>query len=471
MSSEFRILLSIVKEPSTSNKRDRFNSKLTRTPTNMGNALLALIRGRETLTVDPPELRHRRVKTFSRAIFGKYEWETLKTFCQKYKIRQVDLIRVFQTYLTHDEVYLRNFHIRTIDPRKKMMKYSRLMQELTDIFIPSLYLRNFIGLDKMEGNEEVSFARFIVTSYIIGCEQAPDLIYDFIAILRQKLTLQISAVVTAYSFVQLCTILMEDLQPSGARTALLKGLKKLEEAPDLRFQNIIRMGVKYPLLFYSVERFRKYYKRAVFGDRFWQGRKLLRLRNINLDDHLDRDFNTCFHSEEAALKRTAMSLISDSLNTKEAEWTLNDHFYESPLTINEEQVTILKNILGYATARKMIMESGITGEFDKRFMQPFEAIVPTSFPPEMALDKIAMPPHLQHHGNDHHEEEEEEKQAEGIEHNHPSEREHEEWPEGMAVIHDSNANRDFHFNLFTGRTKWQKIFVDVEGEVLREEFT
>lgn len=68
------------------------------------------------------------VKVFSKAIFKRYEWITLKSFSQRYKIAQKDLVRVFTIYLSHDEVYLREFRIKTMDPRNRFLHQTKLMQ-------------------------------------------------------------------------------------------------------------------------------------------------------------------------------------------------------------------------------------------------------------------------------------------------------------------------------------------------------
>jgi endonuclease III len=82
----------------------------------------------EVMNVDPVEEVDKRTHTFSRAMFKKLEWEVMKAFCQKYKIKQAHLIVVFQRYLTHDEVYIREFKVRTKDPKMLYLRESRLQQ-------------------------------------------------------------------------------------------------------------------------------------------------------------------------------------------------------------------------------------------------------------------------------------------------------------------------------------------------------
>ena len=70
----------------------------------------------------------RKVKVFSKAIFKRYEWIAMKSFAQRYKITQKDLVRVFAAYLSHEEVYLREFRVKTMDPRNRFLHQSKLMQ-------------------------------------------------------------------------------------------------------------------------------------------------------------------------------------------------------------------------------------------------------------------------------------------------------------------------------------------------------
>ncbi len=82
----------------------------------------------EVMSVDPELEIDKRIHTFSRTMFKKMEWEVMKAFCQKYKIKQHQLIIVFQRYLTHDEVYIREFKVRTKDPKLLYLRETKLQQ-------------------------------------------------------------------------------------------------------------------------------------------------------------------------------------------------------------------------------------------------------------------------------------------------------------------------------------------------------
>lgn len=456
----------------------------------------------EPMTVDPPSIFHSRVPQFARQIFKKYEWETLKAFCQKYSIAQKDLVRVFRKYLSGDEAFLREFRVKTSEPRSKFANHSRLIQEIADVFIPSTYLKEFAGLQAMDSNEECSFARFIIISYILGCQHFCDLIYDFIAILRQKLTLQLTVVIATYSVSKLCTILMEEFQPSGTLRILKLALKKLEEAPDMRFHSVICLGIKYPLLFYSLERFRKFYKRAVFGDKFWQGRKFLKIRAVKAELYQDDDFLTFFGTEEIAKQRTARSIIADCLHIKVSTWTMTDTFYSSPSVLTRENMTTLKRILGYKGARDVVLDSTIAYDHNADFLQPFLLQAPVSSPPFLSLPNspwqdedqspledetfsrpvspsgapgltydvhgYSLDANPQQEGNNHALDEGDaqdaylRQQLAGDQQKDPPDR------EGVAVVHEANYDRDFRYDVKTGRSRWQQLFIDSDGDIVRE---
>lgn len=80
---------------------------------------------------------------FSRQVFPQYEWEVLKFFCNKHKIRQADLVLVFKLYLSHEEAHLRSFQVRTLDVKKPFLQHSRLMQ----VLIPKYCLTMFFHID------------------------------------------------------------------------------------------------------------------------------------------------------------------------------------------------------------------------------------------------------------------------------------------------------------------------------------
>lgn len=497
---------------------------------------------KEVMTVDPPGPGWRAVKTFSRAIFKKYEWETLKVFCQKYKIAQRDLVRVFQNFLSGDEAYVRDFQVQSMDARNQFGKYSKLFQELADVFIPAMYLRNFTGLQAVESGEFVSFARFVINSYIFGCQHFPDLIYDFFAVLRQKLDIQVSVVISPFSISKIIDILTEEFEESGTLRTLKMGLKRLEEGPDMRLFSIIHMGVKYPLMFYAVERFRKLYKRVVFGDKFWKGRKFIKLRHIGVDDYVDDDLDVCFTTVDVATRRTALSIIADSLamHGKDKVWFPNDTFRLTPAVLSSEQVTTLKAFLGYKAARAVLLDSGIALDFNAPFLQSHFVQAPVQSPPsktlpvspwtdsegDMSPDAYGSAPpsadqlpttsprsdtQLQPHshgdtqthqiplvGYDVDDTAYRRGRAHSSSVASPRSNAADEYlrsqlfpadlsppsspPEGTSsspqegdrdgvlMIHDTQFDRDFRYDVHTGRSRWLQLFRDVDGRVVREVF-
>lgn len=323
------------------------------------------------MSVDP--VPNRRLKVFAKQIFKRYEWATLKAFCQKYVITQTDLVTVFQKYLSHDEVYLREFRVRTVDPKTKFLQQTKLMQEIADVFIPAMYLVDFKGLELVASSEEVSFARFIITSYIFCLQQMPDFIFLFIAVLRSKLNLSLGAVMPYYSFQQLALLLFEDLQPCGAIDALKRCLAQVPQGAELRFKHIIRMGIKYPLLFYSLQRFRRIYQRFVFGDRFWASRRPLKIKHLAMADCKD-DFNAFFANEKEARKRTARMLIADCIYAVAPALTLDDLFQEVPASLSAKDAAKVNTKLGYKIGKRVIQESELVLDFEPLFLRDFDRL-------------------------------------------------------------------------------------------------
>lgn len=105
----------------------------------MGAAASVLNRKKDVMSVDP--VPNRRTKVFAKQIFRRYEWIVLKTFCQRYKISQKDLIRIFEKYLSHEEVYLRDFRVRTDDIKVLFLHQSKLQKVVSQFIYTELSTR------------------------------------------------------------------------------------------------------------------------------------------------------------------------------------------------------------------------------------------------------------------------------------------------------------------------------------------
>ncbi len=331
----------------------------------------------ESVSVDSPEEQKKnpRLQKFSITIFQKGEWPLLRAFCNKYSIKQIHLITVFQTYLSHEEVYVRKFRIRVNDPKVKFAPFSPLMQELADVFIPSIFLKEFKRLDLPDNPEECTFVRFIIMSYLFGCQPIPDLIYDFFAILRKNLTIHTTALIAVYSFQQVCLLLIEDLQNTGTYKFLKKAINQLDTMKDLRLSTCIGLGIKYPLLFYALIKFRKYFQRYIFGDQFWENRKHLKMKSL---PHLPIDhdlYNPWFINEETARKYTARAFIMDTIYENK-NCILFPTFYDDIIEkITYDEMVLLIERIGYKAARRLTVEGQIIyDKFDPTFLSSFKGI-------------------------------------------------------------------------------------------------
>lgn len=325
----------------------------------MGPAASCL-KKKDILTVDVRKPGKQVAPEFSRAVFPRYEWETLKAFATKHGITQSQLISVFKTYLSHEEVYLREFRVRTIDFKNKLAEKSKLIRELADTFIPLIFSKDFPGLEPVVNPEEVSFARITVLGYVFLAQQIPDLIFDFFCILRQRFNLQLNATVFHLNFMGLVVALTEDLQPSETLRFMLQCLATGKDDSEMTILSIVRLGVKYPLLFYSLERFRVLLRRILYGDKFWADRKQLKTKVKLVDQRSDT--RTAFRNERAALRETARSIISDVLFSaiEGIQYILNDEFVGKDVdSLDLADCERLKAVFGYALSKALIVESEI----------------------------------------------------------------------------------------------------------------
>lgn len=335
--------------------------------------------GRKPLDVvfvddDPEEIR--KSVGFSPDIFKRNEFTTMKMFCNKRDIHQRHLNALFKRYLGSDQAYIRDFRVRTLDTKDCFADMSKLYQEIAEIYIPTIFQKEYVGLlngtSEGQSMEQVTFPRFLIMSYIFCAQPISDLIFDFIAILRQRFDLKISAIMFAYNFEQMVLVLMEELKPSATRTYLIKMLHKLRMDEELSVGSIITMGIKYPLLFYHLKRFRVHFRRIVLGDRFWSERKLLRSQ-LHRDLSLKKGYDASFANENAAKKVTSIALMRDVLYHVEngLDIRLTDALYTPLKSIDNNSCNVLKVTLGFQLARNLILESELSYPAeDQEFLSP-----------------------------------------------------------------------------------------------------
>ena len=312
---------------------------------------------KETVFVDDDPKEIQISVGFSPDIFKGREFATLKTFCNKREIHQRHLNALWKRYMSSDEIYIRDFRVRTLDTKDAFLSKSKLYQEISEIYIPSIFMKEFSGLQEGHSMEEVTFPRFVIMSYIFCAQAIPDLIFDFIAILRQRFNLQLGAIMFAFNFEQMVKVLAEEINSTATKKYLLHLCEKFKKEEEISVGTIIAMGIKYPLLFYQLKRFRSHFRRLIFGDKFWTERKQLKTKLGELG--LRKGHDVSFASEAAATKATARSILRDVLFHAEHDYEmrLTDAF-ETPLKeINEKDCTLLKKTLGFQLSRSLILES------------------------------------------------------------------------------------------------------------------
>lgn len=358
---------------------------------------------------------------FSKNIFKHKEWMTLKSICAKKNITQNNLNSLFNKYLSDDGVYLRNFRVKTNDVKVQFMKKEKILQELAELFIPMIYLKDFNGLDDAHSPLEISFARFTIMNILFCLQSCGDVIYDFLSILRQRLNLQVKVVIFTYNLKELLVVLTEDLKASTSLQHILTYCN-IKNDNEISILNIIRLGIRYPLMFYQLFRFRYHFMRLIFGDMFWEGRRGLKPR-IELDYELDYQlYAEAFVDESTALIHTATAIITDlSLMDPSSKFIILEAKYIKPITrVDRATTTLMKNLLGYKKTRLLIIESKLPYDSDnEQFIE-----LPTNIG-----DK-------------------------------------------NIILHDPVIQLDFQYNVGTGIQAWAKTYYDpIMGSTLRQNFT
>lgn len=111
---------------------------------------------------------------------------------------------------------------------------------MADVAIPLLFLKPFVGVDAPTSPQEVTFTRFVVTSYLFCNQPHVDMIMEFIALTKQKFKLAADSVLHFYSLTQLLILMMEDIENNAAKHVLIKCLEAQSQFPGKRDQHLCR---------------------------------------------------------------------------------------------------------------------------------------------------------------------------------------------------------------------------------------
>lgn len=245
------------------------------------------------------------------------------------------------------------------------------LQEIADGVIPLMFMKEFAGLDPAPAPcDVVSLARFTIMSYLFCAEQMPDAIFGFITMLKQKLTMTFEANLHTYSLDMLLKVMVEDLRPSAAGSILLLSIERLGKEAELSLTTVVKLSIKYPILFYVFERFRKHVRRIMFGDKFWKDRPQLKLRMEDVQGS-SAYFNHRFRDEATAVLETSRSIISDVVSVKKRSnvYRLTDKQAPEVPYLEEVGLQKLKDIFGYEKSRQLAVDSQITMECESSFVE------------------------------------------------------------------------------------------------------
>jgi hypothetical protein len=353
--------------------------------TSMGAAAALLVRRDPyALYVDDPKDIDPLLKGYSRSIFKKLEWPTFKMFCNQFGITHADTCVVFRKFLNYEEVYLLQFQVRTKDVKNHFSLHSKLEKEIAESLVPLMFMKEFPGLERPQPDGEVvSFARFIIMSYLFCTAQIPDLILDFVAMLRRKLSISTHTNLHAYTLEQLMKVMVEDLQPSAAGWILAQSLSQIQKEEEMPLLMIIKLGIKYPILFYIVERFRKHIKRLVFGDKFWAAHTYFKSRIGELDGNATY-YGERYKDERTALIETSRSIIADVVtpHKRVKKYRPHERDVSAVMFLDEEGLRRLKDLFGYERSRQLVVDSEIGLDCESKFVEnAFGAEEPVPRPP------------------------------------------------------------------------------------------
>lgn len=307
------------------------------------------------------------------------DWSALKDFAVYHNVLQTDLNIVFHRYLMDDEVYLRDFRVKTNDVKSYMKQQSPLVREMIDLLIPFIYMRPVKHLVSSSSAQEVVFARFVILSFNFCNQSLSDCIHDLFCVLRQNMNLKLSAVMYTFNLFQLLKVVCSELKFSASKEYVLSHCN-LDNGTEISFLDIIKLAQKYPVMFFSLEKLRRHIRRFLFGDTFWKDRNHF---PVSLDDtqpkfRIPKDCKkprkgsnrqppVHGYTEEMAVRDTSRAIIQDiaeypfdkvvgKIGLSLPHDNPQDH---NPLTfIDAALATKLAVFVGYKWAKLLIKESG-----------------------------------------------------------------------------------------------------------------
>ena len=384
----------------------------------------------------------------------------MKAYCNKQKIKQTDLNHLFKIYLSSDEIYLREFRVATTDtktyferPNQQMLQF-----EIADIFLPALFSKQHDVLPTPDEFEECTFTRFVIVGYIFCAQPLTDLMYDFFSIVKMNFKMKLTNVMFTYNLEQLIIQLSEEMTKSAALKYVLSKVNPANDT-EITIENVCLMAVKYPIMFYPLERFRKHFKRVMFGDKFWDGRKTLKSKFQENFGYVRNASKEGFVNEAAAIRVTAKAILNDyhasamanmdalKTSVRFDESTIEDAEHKTyhgtehprystipksleikiPITIDRPEKPIevvdrltaklMKEDLGYKFAKEIIRESELEVEENQKLVDLPETDV------EMEEQRI----------------------------------------------YDKKIEREFVYNYAIGTRAWVDTYVDEDDDIVREE--
>ena len=150
----------------------------------------------------------------------------------------------------------------------------------------------------------------------------PDLICVLFSTIKQtakaKRNLTVDTMIPLVTFNNVVKILTDNLERSAALNYILTLFNRTEAKleDEISLEDIIMLGMKYPLLFFEARRFQNHMRRTLHGDNFWENHAYLKTRLEGLPSNAtwvpkSHEYEMNFSSEHEAMRVTAVTIITD----------------------------------------------------------------------------------------------------------------------------------------------------------------
>jgi hypothetical protein len=197
--------------------------------------------------------------------------------------------------------------------------------------------------------------------------------------MKKNYKLKLETTTLSHNIYEILKLLAEE-RSSFTLDIVLENFGLIPREREMTVTSILKLAIKYPVLFYKLEDFKRICRRYLFGDKFWKNKRNLKLQH-KAALGVVADLRGHFQSWQRAAAVSATALITDVMHTHTRTRTpatslLSEELYAYDDVVHfvtREGAIRLKEVFGYKRTKRLIAESGLETSDEVLFTQGFEA--------------------------------------------------------------------------------------------------